>query len=346
MENAIVSYVKYIVKLVWPRDMAIYYPFPEAIPFWQVIAAIVFLSVITLLSVRLIKKAPYVIVGWLWYLGTLFPVIGISQHGRWPEMADRWMYVPEIGLLIIISWGGAALLSRFPRPGLVMASLGAVIIAALILSARTQAAYWQNSITLFEHALNVTEKTDLAHNNIGAELNRQGRMDEAIHHFLQALQINPNLEMAHNSLGIALDKLERTEEAITHYSQALRINPNLEMTHNSLGNALNKLGRTEEAIFHYLQAIRIDPNLEIAHTNLGNTLNRLGRTEEAIFHYRQSLAINPNDERVHYNLSVALYRKGDMTQAIKHLQTAVKLNPDYTPAKNLLKRLQNSQISK
>ncbi|MBC2717968.1 MAG: tetratricopeptide repeat protein [Desulfobacteraceae bacterium] len=414
ISNIPISYVKYMVKLIWPRDMAIFYPFPETIPFWQVISAGLILIIITIGVILLIKKSPYLIVGWLWYLGTLFPVIGLIQGGRWPEMAERWMYVPEIGLLIIISWGGAALLSKIPQPGRVITTLGAVIITALILNARTQAAYWQNSMTLFEHNLKVTPNNSVAHNNIGTELNRQGRPDEAIHHFLQALRIKPDHDGAHYNTGISLDKLGRTDEAIEHYRQALkinpgnldalysigvdldkqgrtneaigyylraiRINPDFDKAHNNIGNALDKLGRTDEAVGHYLQAIRINPDFENAYYNLGNALEKTGRTDEAILNFLQALRVNPDSEmahnnlagiyfdqdqmekaihhyqkaitirpknsRLHYNLAVAHYRKGNITQAIQHLQTTVKFNPDHAQAKNILKRLQNSQISK
>ena len=176
LQNALVSYVKYIGKILWPRDMAIYYPFPEAIPAWQMISAFILILTLTMVIFLLIKNAPYLAMGWFWFLGTLVPVIGIIQGGLWPEMADRWTYVPAIGIFIMMSWGGVAIIRRFRVPSAIGMIPAVLVLAFLMFIARGQAAVWQNSITLFSHALTAARENELAHYKPGQSPCRQGRL--------------------------------------------------------------------------------------------------------------------------------------------------------------------------
>ena len=361
ISNIPVSYVKYMIKMVWPQNLAIHYPFPAGIPISHIISSSMVLIFVTIAVTMLIKKAPYLFIGWFWFVGTLFPVSGLIQGGRWPEMAERWMYVPGIGLLIMISWGVGALLSKIPKSRFIIVLLAMVVLTALIISTRNQTAHWQNSISLFTHTLTVSPNNAVAHNNIGTELNKAGRAEEAIVHFNQALRINPVHDSANYNMGLALDKLGRTDEAINYYQQAIRIKPDyvdalynlsvdlekkdhmkeairyyeqllqidpyFEKAHNNLGNVLDKLGRTDEAIKHYLQAIRINPDFDHAYYNLGNALQKTGRPDEAISYFSKALRINPNLEMVHNNLAGLYFDQNQMDKAVYHYQKAVGITP-------------------
>ncbi|MBC2716161.1 MAG: tetratricopeptide repeat protein [Desulfobacteraceae bacterium] len=304
LENAVVSYVKYIGNLFCPKDLAVFYPFPDTIPVWQVVSAAVILLLITAAAVRLIQKAPYLIVGWLWYLGTLFPVSGISQHGRWPEMADRWAYIPEIGLLIIIAWGGASLLARLPGRRFILPTIAATVITLLALTAKYQAAYWENSIALFEHALDVTKNNSVAHFNLGIALTKTGKTDEAIRHYQRALRIDPNHPDIHINLGNALAQKGYIDKAILHLSAAVKIDDQNATARYNLGTALATVGRIDEAIQHFLAALKMDPNNDKAHINLGSLLAQKGNLTEAVEHLKAAITLNPENCLAYFNLSV------------------------------------------
>jgi len=341
--NALVSYVKYIGKMIYPAKLAAIYPHPGMLPWWQITGAFLLLLVISFAAIRFIKQKPYVAVGWLWFLGTLVPVIGLVQVGN-QAMADRYTYVPFIGLFIVIAWGVFELTSRWQHSKKILAGFATVILVALMAVTWKQTGYWQNSITLFEHNLKVTAEHSVLHNSLGFALENMGRTEEAIEHYSQALRINPNFEHAHNNLGNALDKLGRTEEAIDYYLQALRINPNFEHTHNNLGNALVKMGRAEEAIEHYLQALQIKPDFVDAHNNLGNTLLRQGKTVEAVRHFNEALRLNPNFAKAHNNLGIASASAGKIEDAIAHFHKALQIDPKNVEARlnlnNILETLE------
>ena len=336
--NALVSYAGYIEKMFYPSNLGALYPQLGILPWWKVAGACLLLIAISFLAIRNIKQRPYFAVGWLWYLGTLVPVIGLVQIGS-QSMADRYTYVPLIGLFIIIAWGVPKLVEHWRFRKIWLATLATVVLTMLMVITWKQVGYWENSITLFEHTLKITSNNYVSHNNLGKALYNQGRTAEAIEHYLQALSINPVLEEAHNNLGVALDKQSRTAEAIEHYLQALRINPDFEEAHNNLGNALNMQGHTEEAIEHYLQALRIKPDYVEAHFNLGIALDKQGRTTEAIEHYLQVLRIKPALEKAHNNLGVALFRKGNIEGAISQFRKALQINPNHIYAKDNLKKV-------
>ena len=333
--NALVSYVKYIGKMFWPADLAVLYPYPSAFTGWKVAGAFFFLSAISVFAVWSVKRRPYVAVGWFWFLGTLVPVIGLAQVGI-QAMADRYAYIPLIGICIIIVWSASELVLKFPHVKIVLTTLTMTVLLLLMTATLKQVRYWQNTMTLFEHTLAVTDNNWLPHYNLGFALDRQGQTEAAVTHYREALRIKPDYEPAHNNLGLVLEKLGQYDQAIRHYSAALRIKPDYEPAHNNLGLALEKLGRTDEAITHYREALRIKPNYENAHNNLGLALEKLGRTDEAITHYREALRIKPNYERAHYNLANALHRKGLIDEAVVHYLEAVRIKPDYEAAHNNL----------
>jgi len=344
--NALVSYVKYIGDMVWPQGLTVFYPYPRMVPTWETIGAVLILVGVSVFAIRSIKRAPYFIIGWLWFLGTLVPVLGLVQTGLWPAMADRFAYVPLIGLFVVFAWGVPQIRQNWRHRTIWISASAIFLLLVLTTVTWKQVGYWKNSITLFEHNLRFTSNNDVAHNNLGIALGKQGRIEEAFKHFLLAIQINPDYAEAHYNLGKTLDKRGRTEEAIEHLLLALRISPNYEEAHNNLGVALNRQGRTDEAIKHFLLAIQINPDYVEAQYNLGNTLNKQGRTDEAIKHFLLALRINPDYEKAHNNLAIALFRKGDMEGAIAHFRKALQINPDNITIKNNLKKLLMMQQKK
>ena len=368
--NALVSYVKYMGKMIYPVKLAVLYPYPETLPLGEVAGACLVLASISFLAFRTIRHHPYIALGWLWYLGTLVPVIGLVQVGA-QSMADRYTYVPLIGLSVVIAWGAPEMVTpwRHGKRCLVLSS--AMLLLSLAMISWKQLGYWKNSITLFERAISAgADGHHIPHNNLGSaygelkQLDRaikhyseairikpdyekahynlgnvfadQGRIDDAIKHYLAAIRAKPDFEGAHNNLANALAKLGRIKEAVKHYREAVRIKPDFEGAHNNLGNALAKLGRNKEAVKHYLEAVRINPNSAEAHNNLGSMLAKQGHIDDAIKHYREALRIDPDFKDAHYNLGGALEKHGRTDDAIKHYLEAVRLDPDFADAHNNL----------
>jgi Tfp pilus assembly protein PilF len=269
--NALVSYVSYMRKTVWPAQLGVFYPHPGVPPAWKVAACAAFLLVVTFVVIWARRKRPYLPVGWLWYLGTLVPVIGLVQVGE-QAMADRYTYVPLIGLFIIVAWGVPELAARwrYQRP-LLAVSMGAAI-SSFAICAYSQVGHWDNATALFKRAVDVTTNNYVAQFNLGLALAKQGRPKEAISHYSEALRINPAWAEAHNILGNALARQGNLRRAVSHYSEALRINPAMAEAHNNLGLALQMLGRVEEAVPHFREALRIKPDYPHARHNLGTAL--------------------------------------------------------------------------
>jgi len=306
--NALVSYVGYIGKMIWPHDLAVFYPHPETIPMWQAAGSGLLLLCLSFVFFMAIRSHPYLVVGWLWYLGTLIPMIGLVQVGD-HSMADRYTYIPLIGLFIMISWGIPDLLSKWRcRRSLLSISAGLVVLI-LFLCTCFQIRHWKDSITLFEHTLNVTTDNYLAHNNLGIGLVQKGKHSEAIEHYQEALRIKPNWAQARHNLGVAKIRQGKFDEAIQDSLKALQNNPNLARARLNLANALLSQGQIQAAIEHYLEAIRIRPDYASAHSNLGVALMRQGRIEDAISHLKKALRINPDDERIRFNLDLALKQR-------------------------------------
>ena len=281
VENAAVSYVTYIIKAIRPDNLAVIYPYPRhGLPIWEVVGAALLLVAISVVVLRCARRLPYLSVGWFWYLGTLVPVIGIVQVGL-QAMADRYTYVPLIGIFIIIAWGVPDLLrSRgLSQSGYVAVPAAIIIIGALTAATWKQVGYWRDSVTLFKHALACTKDNYVAHSNLAAALvRRPGELDKAIAHCHAALRIQPDSAEAHFNLGNALSRQGKPNDAIAQYREALRANPGDPEVHNNLGAALTAQGRTEEAIIHYKKALRIRPDCAETHNNLGNALSMQGKS--------------------------------------------------------------------
>jgi tetratricopeptide (TPR) repeat protein len=271
LANALIAYMQYMMKLICPTDLAFFYPYIVWWPPWVVAGAALLLAGLTFLILRYMRARPHITVGWLWYLGTLVPVIGIVQVGS-QAMADRYTYIPLIGLFIVIAWGVPDLLGdqRFKKP--LLAVLSGVVLIFLALSSWQQVQYWRNSVTLFEHALSVTSKNYLAHNNLGVALFFEGRIAEAVRHYESALRIKPNFADAHYNIGMALAAQGKYEEAIRSYREALRFRPDDASTYNNIGVALAAQGDYDGAVDHYSTALRIRPDHGKSRANLAASL--------------------------------------------------------------------------
>ena len=341
--NALVSYIGYVGKMIWPFHLAVYYPFPEAMPLWQVTGSVVLLIAVTGLFICGLNRRPYLAVGWFWYLGTLVPVIGILQNGLWPAMADRWAYVPMIGLFIIMSWGlpDIAVKWRHGKPALIILAL--MVLAFCTVGTRIQLQHWRNSTTLFEHALAVTKNNYVAQNNLGNALAKEGDLPKAINHYRESIRLKPDHAKAYNNLGIALAKQGKVKDAIRHYSEALRLNSGYAQAYNNLGAALTEQGQVDEAIQNYNRALELKPDYAEAHNNLGVALKKQGQIPEAAEHYYKALRLDPNYAAPHYNLGLAFFQFGKVKKAIYHFRKALQINPTYKDAQENLKIAQKIQ---
>jgi len=300
--NALVSYVKYIEKMIWPKNLAIFYPFPDTLPVWQILGAGLFLASISFLVLINFSKKPYLCMGWLWFLGTLVPVIGLKQAGLWPAMADRWAYVPLIGIFIIIAWGVSELASKWRHKKIGLASAAAVLLLMLMTVTWLQVRYWTNSVSLFKHAFEVTANNFIVHFKLGESLAEQGRTEEAISHYQEVLRLKPCYALAHHNLGCMLADQGRTNEAMNHYIAALKINPKLERTHINLGCILNSKGERGKAIKHYFYALRLNNNSAEAYNNIGVVLALKGKFNGAIIFFQNALRIKPDYPQAQKNL--------------------------------------------
>jgi tetratricopeptide (TPR) repeat protein len=310
LNNATVSYFEYLGKMLWPSGLSMLYPHPgNALPAWKGILCGMALVGITIISIRLIRRAPYFAVGWFWYLGTLVPVIGIVQVGG-QAMADRFVYIPQIGIFIIVAWGVPELISKWRFKEKVLSVSAGIIIFALLITTWEQVSHWKNSITIFKHAIRVTDKKHpsfaVIHNNLGIALFAEQKNEEAISHFKMAIKLMPNDIKAHYNLGIALFAGQKNEEAIAHYKMAIKLQPNYTNAHYNLGNVLFAVKETEEAIFHYKMAIKFQPSLADAHNNLGYALVQKGEMKEAAHHFRKTLKLRPDLVAALHGLEFAL----------------------------------------
>jgi tetratricopeptide (TPR) repeat protein len=325
--NALVSYVSYISRTIWPHGLVIFYPHPgNSLPMWHAVGAGLLLACISLAVIRTARRHPYLAVGWLWYLGTLVPVIGLVQVGL-QATADRYTYVPLIGLFIIIAWGVFDLVKDWRHQRVGIAVSAGILLFGLTTCTWLQVRHWRNSVTLFQHALQATSENYLAHNNLGAALLGQGKIEEGISHYYKALEIKPDYWLAHSNLAGFLVGQGRLEEAISHGSEALRDNPDSPEAHNNLGLALQRQGRLEEAISHYFEALRLKPEYAYAHRNLGLALERQGVVEKATHHYSEAVRLKPEYIDAHLNLASALAEQGKFKEAFDHYQEAMKLKP-------------------
>jgi Tfp pilus assembly protein PilF len=331
--NALVSYGVYLRQMVYPAGLAIpYLNPPNGLPFWKVGMAFVLLAAISMVVLACWKKRPYLLVGWLWYLGMLVPTIGIVQISYYAH-ADRYTYLPGIGLVLAGTWWVGDWSLGWKHRRAVLGGLMAAVMGILMAGAWIQTGYWKSSETLWTHTLACTTGNYVAHHNYGFDFFEKGRVDEAITHYQSALQINPGYVQACNNLGKALIQKGRADEAITQFQRALQINPGYMEAQVNLGNALLQKGKVDEAITQFQQALQINPGFAAAHNNLGKVLLERGRVDEAITHFQEALRIDPNLAVTHINLGLALSQQGKVDEAITQYQEALEIKADDADAR-------------
>ncbi len=332
LANAMVAYVSYLGQMFWPAHLAILYPLPRHnLPIWQALAAGLALAVLTLLALRQARRHPYLPVGWLWYLGTLLPVIGLVQLGG-QSMADRYTYVPFIGLFIMAAYGMADLGARWRVPRFLLPVGAGLVLSALMICTWMQVGYWRDSISLYEHTLKVTGSNPLIQSNLGFALAAQGKMDQAVDQYTEALRLQPDLADTHNDLGMALAAQGKMEQARDQFAEAVRLKPGLARAHNNLGLALAAQGQLDQAMAEYAEALRLKPEFAEAHYNLGLALAAQGKLDEAVAQYTEALRLQPDLAKAHNSLGLALAKQGKIDEAIARFQKAIQINPDFPGA--------------
>jgi Tfp pilus assembly protein PilF len=371
--NALVGYVTYVWKTIWPTHLAAFYPFRTQ-PEWQVWMAAATLIAVTVVVIKLRVRYPYLFVGWLWYVITVAPVIGLMQAGE-QARADRFMYVPMIGLLVIAAW------TRWPRTGIGTRGswlMGALIVAACAVTAHAQVEHWSDSVALWQHAARVTEGNYIAYENTGQALRERGQLEEAKANYEAALRLAPGHSpgyeaIIHNSLGLVLVRQGRPDEALPHFAQAVRLSPAFAEAHSNyanglaadgrfadavvhyraalaskpdftealvgLGGALLREGRAQEAAVQYREALRLDPRLAQAHNGLGGALSLEHHDDDAMAEFSRALELKPDLPSAHLNIAILLLRRNDVAGARRQLETALSIDPSYEPARNALAQL-------
>ncbi len=345
LQNAFASYVIYVWETLWPTRLAVFYPHPDnTLAIWEVILAIGFLLAITVAAIVFRSKRPYLFTGWFWYLGMLVPVIGLVQVGEQGH-ADRYTYLPHIGLFLLAVWLAADLTAVRRSKSRFAVATAAVIIVALAWAAFIQTSYWRNSETLWTHALAVTSDNDVAHNNLGYLCVDRGELDKAISHFETALRIRSGKPDTHYDVGSAFvqmnlaDALARkgqSDEAMVHYEEAIKLQPNYADAYYNRGNVLFAKGRIDEAVADWEKTLQIQPNDADAHTCLGNALLRQGSPKEAIAHYERALALAPEDPHSRNNIAWVLATSSDASirdgaRAVEFAREAVELSNSEDP---------------
>jgi len=338
LANAVTSYVGYLGRMVWPSSLCIFYPHrhPGLLTVSTAGAAVV-IAGISVVALRSIRTHPWLGIGWLWYLVTLVPVIGLVQVGG-QAMADRYTYVPLVGVFVAIVWECAAHLPATRPARVAAAALSVAVLVALAVVARAQQRTWSDTETLFRHALAVTSDNWLAHGNLGIILLNQGKTAEAEEHLTEAIRIFPHYAGAHYNLALARAREGRSAEAAAGFRRALAIDPRMSQAHNNLAALLAGEGRIDEALAELDAALAIDPSSENAWFNLGNILSSAGRQDEAVARFRAGLELHPESAKLHNGLGLALARSGRMAEALAEFETAARLDPGFAEARTNMEK--------
>jgi Tfp pilus assembly protein PilF len=338
--NALVAYVQYIGKLLLPLNLCVYYPFPPMIPLWKIIGAILFLLSVTIVALRKIRTHPYLLTGWLWFLGTLVPVIGLVQSGLQPAIADRYAYFSFIGLFIIICWGIPAVITVGRNRNILFILAGITTVAILSIISFNQVKTWKNSYTLFNHAFRTVGENPVIQNNLAVALVDLGNPEMAVSHFSAVIRATPDQPGGYSNLGNALSQMGRYREAVQYCEAALKRDPDHAEAHNNMGFALTNLGKVESAVYHFNKAIALNENNEKAYNNLGVINVQRGEWNEASRLFERALTINYLNAEAHNNLGVVHAHHQRLFKAIGHFKIALRIKPNYQDAQRNLKMTQ------
>jgi Flp pilus assembly protein TadD len=310
--NSLVSYLRYIKKMIYPSQLAVFYPY-HSLSLLLAIACLVILVVVTVAVIYVGRRRRYLPVGWFWYVGTMVPVIGLVQVGS-QSIADRYTYVPLIGLFIMIAWGASELSARWRYQKIVLAICSATVLTILLISTRMQVSHWQSSFTLFEHTLAVTEGNSITHNHYGAFLLEQGRFGQALAQFNEALRISPGFHEARKNKGSALLDMGKFDEAIATFNELLRAAPDWPNAHYWLGVAYGRKGAYEQAIRPFKEALRLSPDWPEAYNDLALVYLLLGNYDLAIQNYNEALRLKPDYPQAINNLKIAIAKQRQLSE--------------------------------
>ncbi|HUN55828.1 MAG TPA: tetratricopeptide repeat protein [Smithella sp.] len=330
LANAPVSFITYLVKTIWPYDLSVLYPFRVHIPVWQVAASVFLIIVISAAVIATAKRLPYLFTGWLWFAITILPVIGIIQISTAAPyaIADRYHYLPSIGIAVMLVWGLPSLFKSEDRRRKILYPAAITFLAVISILSCKQTSYWENSITLFNHALQVTTDNYVMHYNIALPLSKEGKIKEAIYHYEEAIRIKPDYDDAYYNKGNVYDKLGENQLAIEDFSKAISINPANLKAYNNRGNAYNRLGKYQLAVEDFNKAINRDPKYATAYNNRGNAYAALGRRELAIADFNEAIRLIPYYADAYYNRGTVYAELGQYQHAIEDLNEDIRLKPD------------------
>jgi tetratricopeptide (TPR) repeat protein len=362
LENALVAYARYLGKSFWPVNLAVPYMNPVHWSWLEVGGAVLVLVGVWLAVLWVGWRRPYLLVGWCWFWGMLIPVIGLTK-GWGSFMADRFTYLPSIGVLLLAVWGAyelvqgkaevrgqksevgdtqAATRTRVQSPianrqsQILLWLAGGAAIGFCGVLTWQQLSYWQDSESLFRHVIEVTENNHIAYNNLAHAVLARGQSDEAIGLYEQAIRLKPDYAAAHNNLGVALGQIGQIDEAIRHFQKAIQFKPDYADAYNNLGGNLSTKGQLDEAIRQLQEALRLRPDYADARNNLGIAFGQKGQLDEAIRQYQEAVRLKPDHAQAHYNLGAALDNKGLIGEAIGHYEEALRLKPDDADVHNNL----------
>jgi tetratricopeptide (TPR) repeat protein len=343
--NAAVSYIKYLGKIFWPSNLTIFYPYPEIIPSWEVWSSVAIILTITIISLLIYKIKPYSTVGWFWYVGTLVPVLGIVQGGRWPEIAERFLYLPMMGILIIAAWAYYDLGEKMNK-NIVVHLIAITILLVFSCKSYLQAGNWKNSETIFRHGVEVNNNDYISHLNLGATLKNQGKLDEAEYHFREAIRIKPDYSDACYNLATVYVEKGKLDEALRYFYETIRISPFDADAHYYMGILLASKGKVGESIDHLQEAIRLNPLNEEAYVMLGSIFEGINDYRGCAYYYQQALRVNPDNKKAKDELQITLSKEnsksGDSTSSteLEDPRTIYDLAVKYA----MQGRLENSMI--
>jgi tetratricopeptide (TPR) repeat protein len=329
--NAPVSFVTYLGKTFWPHDLAVFYPFSDQLPIWQVLGATLLIIVISSAVIVMVKRLPYLFVGWIWYAITISPVIGIIQVGDF-AMADRYHYLPSIGIAVMLAWGIPSLIQSEDIRKKILFPAAIAFLTVMSILTWQQCRYWENTIELFKHTLQVTKDNDLAHNNIAYALAEKGKIKEAIDHYSKAISLKPYDVNIYSNRGNAYVKLGQHQQAVEDYNEAIRLKPDYAPAYINRGNAYTELGQYQMAIEDFNKALHLKPDYaDTIYNNIGDVYNKLGQYQFAINNFSKAIHLNHVYIKAYNNRATTYGKLGQYQRAIEDYNEVIRLKPDYPP---------------
>ena len=332
VQNMFISYVSYLEKTFWPFDFAVYYSYERSFPLGNVLISCIILIGITMTVIYVMKKMPFLFVGWFWYLGTLVPVIGLVQIADIAR-ADRYTYLPSVGIVMMITWGIPFLFYHKVISKKILFTAGIAVLTILSILTWQQCRYWKNSIELYNHTLKVTKNTYFIRHLLGRALAEKGNTKEAIDQYDEAIKLKPKNANAYQARGNAYEKLGQYQQAFAEYNKAVRLEPN-DKTYNSRGLAYYKLGQYREALADHNEAIRLNPDVADAYQARGNAYEKLGQYQQALADYNEAIRLNPDVADVYSNRGTIYFKLGQYQQALVDYNKAIIMKPKSADAYN------------